>query len=259
LLPTSVKIPICSGIFLILLATGCQQISPPTIEPQTTIRVELSSTLQYLSPAIQACSLHSHGLHIILEEKPASEMGKTGADVSLRWGDSNINLPNKVFRLGSDRLVFAAHKDNPLKLLDIAEASFLSRGGISAWGEILDRYCPKCSASDAFKAQPLEPWQYPPAEDIALEIAKIPSINQSGTMNRVWVAPNPQALSEAISNNTAAIGWLPARWLNENLKEIILQGIDLRELIIPVVAFTPKEPNPVTSEWLTCLQSTYNN
>ena len=246
-------------MLILLLITACQQGGKSAPEPQVTIRVELSSTLQYLSPAIQACSLQEKGMHIILEEKPASEMGKTGADVSLRWGDFGLNSAGRVFRLGSDRLVFAVHKENPLDSLSVEQASLLSKGGFSDWGNVLDQFCPECSASELLKAQPLEPWQYPAGEDIALEIMNIPSINQTGTLNRVWVAPNPQALAEAVSNNTAAVGWLPARWLNNNLKEITVQAIDPAELIFPVLAITPKEPEPVVSDWLSCLQSTYNN
>jgi hypothetical protein len=259
LLPISVKFHLPIWVVIILLAAGCQQSNVATAEPQATIRVELSSTLQYLTPAIQACSLHGNGLHIIMEEKPASMMGKTGADVSLRWGDAEINPALRVFRLGSDRLVFAAHKENPLKELTAKQASLLSKGGISNWGEILDQFCPKCSASDIFRNQPLEPWQYTSAEDITTEIAKIPSLNQTAAMNRIWVAPNVPAMAEAIASNTAAIGWLPARWLNENLKELALIDANPEVLAIPVLAMTPNEPTPVISEWLTCLQSTYNN
>jgi hypothetical protein len=244
---------------IILLAAGCQQNNTVATEPQTTIRVELSSTLKYLTPAIQACSLHGNGLHIILEEKPANVMGKTGADVSMRWGDVEINPALRVFRLGSDRLVFAAHKENPLKVLTVQQASILSKGGLSPWSKILDQFCPDCVASDVFKNQPLEPWQYTPAEDISLEIAKIPPINQSPAMSRIWVAPNVPTMAEAIASTTAAVGWLPARWLNENLKELAISDTNPEELVIPVLAMTPNEPTPVISEWLICLQSTYNN
>lgn len=259
MLPTSVKFRFFTAIILGLLAAGCQQTGTSAAVTQTTLRVELSSTLQYLSPAMQACTLQETGLHIILEEKPASQMGKVGADVSLRWGDTDIDPAARVFRLGSDRLVFAVHKDNPIKVLEIGQAAFLNMGGISSWGEILEQYCPQCAGSDEFKLQPLEAWRYPPGEDISLEIANIPAINQTGTMNRVYIAPNPPALAEAVSNNTAAVGWLPARWLNANLKEVALQNADPTQLILPVLAITPQEPTPVIREWLACLQSTYNN
>jgi hypothetical protein len=198
-------------------------------------------------------------MHIILEEKPAKEMGKTGADVSLRWGDTQINPTLRIFRLGSDRLVFAAHKENPLKELTSNQASLLSKGGIPSWGEILDQFCPECTAADVFRDQSLEPWQYSPAEDISLEIIRIPSLNTSAAMNRIWVAPNAPGMAEAIASNTAAVGWLPARWLNENLKELAITDTNPDELVIPVLAMTPTEPSPLISEWLICLQSTYNN
>jgi hypothetical protein len=242
-----------------LLATGCQQIDSTTTVTPTTLRVEISPTLRYLSPAIQACTLQENGLHIILEEKPASQMGKIGADVSLRWGDSEIQPSTWIYRLGSDRLIFAIHKNNPIKVLEIGQAAFLNKGGFSTWKEILEQYCPDCEGSEEFKSQPLEAWHYPPGEDISTEMAKIPAINQTGTLNRVYMAPNPSALAEAVSNNTAAVGWLPARWLNANLKEVALRNADPTQLILPVLASTVQEPTPVIREWLACIQSTFNN
>jgi hypothetical protein len=259
LLLISVRLRFCLGFCLILLTSGCQQIGVSAVEPKPTIRVELSPTLQYLSPAIQACSLHGTGLHIILEEKPASEMGKTNADVSLRWGDTKIGTSKIIYRLGSDRLIFAGHKTNPLKLVTIDQASMLINGRIITWGSILERVCPDCASTDAFANQPLEHWQYQPGEDISFEIARITFYNHTGILSKIWIAPNPQKMSDAITNNTAAVGWLPARWLNENLKEIAITDINPIDLAIPVIAITPNQPLPIVNEWLTCLQSTYNN
>ena len=57
----------------------------------------------------------------------------------------------------------------------------------------------------------------------------------------------------------AAIGWLPARWLNQNLKEIAIVGIDPSAQIIPVLAVTPGNPLDDTQKWLQCLQTTFGN
>jgi DNA-binding transcriptional LysR family regulator len=259
LLPTSVRFRLLVGILCLILAPGCQPTNTPAPQPASIIRVELSSTLKYLSPAIQACTLQESGLHVILDEKPASQMGKIDADVSIRWGDANMPSPSHVFRLGSDRLVLAAHKNNPLKVIEISQAVYLLSGGIPTWGDIIDKYCPQCTGSDEFRAQPLEVWRYTNGEDISLEIAQIPAINQTVNLNRIFLAPSSQSMAEAISNNTAAIGLLPSRWLNENIKEIALQGVNPTEFIIPVLASTPSDPNPVVHDWLICLQSTYNN
>ncbi len=224
-----------------------------------SLRVELSPTLKYLSPAIQACALQSDGLHIILEEKPASEMGKTGANVSLVWGDRQLPAPAQVFRLGSDRLVFSAHIDNPLKSLDHNQESLLYRAGYSTWGDALKQLCPDCTASEAYLAQPVEVWHYPQAGDIGPLVRDLIPEIQSSNLGQVWITPTAENLASAITNNPAAVGFLPARWLNENLKEVSLTGIDPARQDIPVLAVTPGRPLEETQKWLHCLQSTYNN
>lgn len=246
-------------ILAILLAVSLLSACQNRPARDVSLRVELSPTLKYLTPAIQACALQSDGLHIILEEKPASEMGKTGANVSLVWGDRLIPDQVQVFRLGSDRLVFAAHKDNPLNNLNINQAIFLYRGGYSTWGEALKHLCPDCAASDTFLTQAIEIWHYVSGEDIHSQVLELTADSASQNLGQTWIAPTAEDLASAITDNPAAMGFLPARWLNKNLKEVFLAGIDPNRQDIPVLAMTPGRPLEVTQSWLRCLQSTYNN
>lgn len=257
--PSFAKPRLFFGLLLLVLVSACQQAGTSALSPTGTIRVEISTSLRYLSPAIQACNLTDSEFQIILEETPASGMGKTGADVSLRLGDKGIAETLLVYRLGSDRLVLAAHKDNPIKELNVDQASLLIRGGMKHWRDIINQFCSECAAPETFLDRSLVSWKYPPAEDIAMEINRIPSIDQSVAINRIHVAPNPSALAAALAYDPGAIGWLPARWLNSNLKEITLTGSNPLDYVIPVVALTPVEPSAAVSTWLECLQSTYNN
>ncbi|GAP20216.1 hypothetical protein LTAR_00404 [Leptolinea tardivitalis] len=224
-----------------------------------SVRLELSPTLEYLSPAIQACSLQVGSIHIVLEEKPVGEMSKTGADVSLRWGDIGLKENQFVYRIGSDRLVFAVHKENPVTLLEKSQMIVLLRGGLGTWADALDQYCPNCTASETFRKTAVEPWQYSAGTDIHGELSRlVPEIDSAG-LNPVWLAPAPKNLVESITNNPGAIGWLPARWLSNNLKEVAIEGIDPGAQTIPVIAITPLQPQPEIQQFLECLQSSYGN
>jgi hypothetical protein len=259
LLPIYAKSRLTLCFLFLLLTAGCQPVDTSLAATQTSLRVELSPTLEYLSPAIQACTLQNGNLHIILEEKPASEMNKTGADVSLLWGDLHVPAVMKTYRLGSDRLVLAVHKNNPIEKLKVDQAFFLVRGGLATWGDAIKQFCPECSTSDTYLSSTIEPWQYTPGTDVFGEVANLSLESRAASLGRVWLIPGPKSLAEAITNNPSAIGWLPARWLNENLKEIAIEGIDPSLQVIPVLAVTPQQPQPVLQEWLHCLQSSYNN
>ncbi len=203
--------------------------------------------------------MQAGNLNVILEEKPAAEMGKTGADVSLMWGDKLIPVGMQTFRLGSDRLVFASHKDNPLERVTVGQAFFLYRAGFDTWGDALNQVCPDCVTSDNYNERSVEAWQYLQGEDIYAEIASLSTESPSGGLRRTWLAPTPKDLADAVTNNPAAIGWLPARWMNDNLKEIIVDGIDPYAQIVPVIAVTPRQPEFALESWLQCLQSSYGN
>jgi hypothetical protein len=198
-------------------------------------------------------------LQLILEEKPAGEMGKTEADVSLMWGDHTIPAGSRIYRLGSDRLVFAAHKTNPLQQLNVSQVFQLDRGGYPSWADVLKQFCPDCPAAETFSAASVDVWHYSQGTDVYAEVAGLSLDSPSAPNGRIWLAPSTRILSEVITNNPAAIGWLPARWLNENLKEITLTEIDPSRQVIPVIAATPGEPAKLTARWLQCLQSSYGN
>jgi hypothetical protein len=242
-------------ILISIWLAGCQ----PEKTASTSLRVELSSTLRYLSPAIQACALQVENTHIILEEKTVDEIGKTGADVSLLWGDVRLPAGMQAYRLGSDRLIFASHKDNPLVRLKISQAVFLVKGGFATWAEALAAYCPACETTGDFKSRSIEAWHYTPGEDISAEIARLAPDSQSTNLRRVWLAPDPQSLAQALSENPAAIGWLPARWLNVNLKEVYLDEVDPSAQVVPVIAAVPGQPQGNKATWLQCLQTSYGN
>lgn len=245
-------------VFVILLA-GCQPEERSAAGTQIPVRVELSPTLEYLSPAISACSMQNPEMQLILEEKPVRDMGKTGADVSLIWGDHTIPAGSRIFRLGSDRLVFAAHKTNPLQQLTASQVFQLDRGGFSTWADALKQFCPACTAAEAFTAASVDIWHYSPGTEVYAETASLSLDSPAAPNGRIWLAPSARTLSEIITNNPAAVGWLPARWLNENLKEITLTEIDPSRQIIPVIAATPGEPSKLADSWLLCLQSSYGN
>lgn len=198
-------------------------------------------------------------LQLILEEKPAAEMGKTGAQVSLLWGDHSIPAGSRVYRLGSDRLVFAAHVSNPLTSLTASQAFLLGRGGFSTWGDALKQLCPACAAGGSFATAGVEIWQYSPGTDVYSEVAGLSLDAPSEPIGRVWLAPSARTLSEIITNNPTAAGWLPARWMNQNLKEITLEGIDPSKQTIPVIAAMSSDPAGSAGGWLQCLQSSYGN
>jgi len=259
LFPISGKNHIYLWCLLILLLAACGQGDSSSTPALKAFRVELSPTLEYLSPAISACSMQYPELQLILEEKPAGDMGKTGADVALMWGDHILSAKSRVFRLGADRLVFAVHKSNPLQKLTASQVYLLDRGGFSTWVNALTQLCPDCAASEAFSSSSVEIWHYSPGTDVYFEISSLSVDSLSVPNGRIWLAPSARTLSENITNNPAAAGWLPARWLNENLKEVSLEGINPASQIIPVIAVTPGEPAAPVSGWLLCLQSSYGN
>ncbi len=257
--PISSRLRVLSLAILLLLIAGCVPTGNNKTDGKISIRVELSPTLEYLSPAIQACTLQSGRLNIILEEKPASEMGKTDAAVSLLWGDRKIPEGMRVYRLGTDRLVFAGHSSNPIERLTVTQTFLLYRAGIESWDLAFKQFCPDCDTPETIAGRPVESWNYTPGTDIYAEITSLSAEYPAKNIHRTFIAPSPANLLEAMTNNPAAIGWLPARWLNNSVKEIVVDGLNPYTQFIPVIAVVPDEPDDLLEEWLHCIQTSYGN
>jgi hypothetical protein len=70
-----------------------------------------------------------------------------------------------------------------------------------------------------------------------------------------WIAPDAEAVRQAVAENPSAMGFIPTQWLNESVKSISLEGLEETTLTQPILAITPQQPEPQLTSFLQCLQS----
>jgi ABC-type phosphate transport system substrate-binding protein len=99
-------------------------------------------------------------------------------------------------------------------------------------------------------------WSYPEGDDTRRAFDTAVLFGQRLT-REAQLAPDPQAMLEAISSNTTAIGYLPERWVQNNpgVRSVSLNQKLAEALRQPVLALSEGEPVGNVRTLLLCLQS----
>jgi undecaprenyl-diphosphatase len=228
--------------------------------PSTTmtqaVSVEISPSLGWLRPALNACTQNQPNLALVVTEKPANLLDSSTADVRLRWG-APVSLSGIAFELAQDALVLVVHPDNSLARISAAQlAALYSHSGTQTWLEALSG-CTECSfkkSPPGFGDQTIQRWAYPSGDDTGLVFQ---SQLKTQTSPQVNLAPDPQALRQAVAADPAAIGFLPAHWLDSSVRLLPVANLASGQLNQPVLAITSSEPGGALRAWLNCIQKTF--
>jgi hypothetical protein len=240
---------------LLLLLAGCAQVEiqapPPTSQPLT---VDYTPALRTWQPALYACASTLPEIALFTHEVPAERLDLQAADLALRLGAPQSNLDFFAVQIGEERVIAIVHPENPLEDMGGAILRGLYTGQISNWAE----------AAPGFDAD-VQVWTYPPGDETrqtweaALFGAAPPAVQG-------LLAPDPQAMLEAVAGEPGALGYLPRSWLAQGsvAQGSVAQG-SVRELLLPVeladrlrqpvLAVAAQEPQGAARALLACLQS----
>lgn len=225
-----------------LLASGCG--SPFTPIPAPTpqvITLRFTTTLSSLQPLFTGCANAQENTALIVVESPASSIDWEQEGLAIRWG-TDFTVQGFAAVLGYEELVIIVHPQNPLQQISQADLQGMYSGALNGW--------PTGGPGGA-----VEPWSYPVGEDIQEITGQVLQKDPLTVAKTAFIAPHPRAMLEAVSGNPQAIGFLPRRWLNNQVKEIPLSGIDQAGLRYPILAITREEPVGLARDWLLCVQA----
>ncbi|MEN4011027.1 MAG: hypothetical protein ROW48_03255 [Bellilinea sp.] len=232
------------GLFLFLTASCAPQ--PMAAVTETTpplVNIHLDPALDWLRPNIQSCSRQfSERLWDIQAKQPSADFDIQG-DIFLQW--RSVAPDNfEVFILGNDELMIVTHPDNPLSEIPLDVLRSVFRGDIQSWEEV----------DPALAANDIQLVIYPESNPIQEFFTQTVLENQGNFPAIAQLAPHPAAMLNAISQDTASIGLLPARWVDNQVKPLGISGLT-EELSQPILAVVMHPPDDVSNAWLACLQT----
>jgi hypothetical protein len=236
------KIWLCA----ILLLTACG--IPPRATPLPTpvvFRIAYTPSLQPLVKDLHFCAIAYPEILMTIAEVPTPDLDLRNADLILRFGGT----PGKAYEatLRDESIVMIVNRDNPVLSLSTDQTRKIYTGRITRWAEV------------GGAQQPIQVWEYPDAEDIRLifDSAIFPGENLT---TKALLAPDPQAMLEAIADDPTAIGYIPQTWLAQSEQRSRIRAVDidpkLAELLRqPFFALSSTEPEGLLRQFLGCVQS----
>jgi len=236
-------------ILLALIAgmlTGCA--TPQAVEPAATpqvLRVEVSSTLDWLRTDMAECTQQVAGLGLVVDTVSVPNQVLANADVNLRWSNQTT-AGGFIFELGEDMLTLIVHPDNPVEAIEANLIKDLYAGQKTVWSDTGDT-----------PGAAVQPWVFP-AEDETQKLFETGLLANGQIVQTAKIAPTPAAMLEAVAKDPQAIGFLPTRWLNQSVKPIEILDFQNNDLLLPILAVTKFEPAGSTRDWLLCLQEQIN-
>ena len=241
--------------FALMLSTGCQPLTatiPPT--PQI-IHVQLTPALNSWSSILNACALALPGTGLVVDEAPASNLNPATVDFSLRFGLPAVSpqktpVTNSPLILATDEVAVIVNPDNPVNQLAPETITAIFNGQISQWKPLIpgnQNPQPTDTSID------IQVWSFPQGDDIR-QVFIAAFLKSNSLASKTHLAPDPNAMLEAISQDPTAIGYILASQLQASVQAVKIDGEPSSSLEQPVLAYTSNAPQGQVRQMLLCLQ-----
>jgi hypothetical protein len=225
---------------LVLLVSCAQPIARELPPAPEIVRVAISPALRPVRAAVQVCADTHPDMAVSIQEISPLHPQASEFDLFIQLGEPQ-ELPPFAAPLVLERVLVIVNASNPLDSLPENDLKAIFRGDITRWSDIGGSF------------RPIQVWVYPESDESRaafdaafMEDGRLPS--------QAMLAPDAAAMLEAVSGDIHAIGYLPAAWLDETVREVELDPQLSARLQIPVLALAPAQPSGAAGRLLYCLQ-----
>jgi hypothetical protein len=216
------------SVLLLLLLGACTPFdyAPPPATPEA-ITVAYPPTLGWIETALHDCAEQTPGMILLVEERVSPDL--QGAEVFLSPGPPSEGIPGYATLLGQESLVVIANPAIDPTTIDIAT--------------IRNSY--------TSLEPPYQAWTYPQGYSLR-QIFK-DALLEADYAPGVLVAPDPDAMVEAVATQESAIGFLLEADLVGSV-EVIPMSEEVEEMLeVAIIALTANQPEGVLRNFLGCL------
>jgi hypothetical protein len=232
-----------------LLLASCQ---PATSTPYPTPvlwTLQQTPSTRWLGPLFNLCVQQQPGIALTVEEMSWSDIDPASSTFSIVWG-APAGDNHAAFILGSDELVLIVNPENQIETLTSVEVKDIYRGAVRNWGHF--------GEGQAESGEDITAWHYPQGNDVYTVYS---TVFQQSLQPQAFIhlAPDPEAMRRAVADNPDAIGYLPARWLDESVRRVSVTDIAPEITRQPLLLQSRAELDGARESWAACLQSALSN
>lgn len=230
----------------LVILVGCKPLLTPAPAPTPRLlRIGYHPALKPWAERLSICADYSSTFTASFYETASLNPDERGMqfDLLLKYADP-LPVSGVIYQFGSDRIAWIVHLENPIQTITMDQFTHLLTGEYSLWSDI----------SPNAEATPIELWVYP-LED-ALSGALFSSLPSSRAyLTQAMIAPNPQAMLEAVASHPDALGFIPESWLTQSeypVKLLPIEGDEGTIANLDIVAITPAEASAEVRSLLLC-------
>jgi hypothetical protein len=233
------------GLLAVLLLAACQPVPVSTPIPTPVVwEIQYTSALSWLGPVFSDCISEQPHASIIVFETPPQALDPTEVDFAFRWG-SPLEVQGYAAVIGWDDLAVIVHPSSPVETIPHANVIDIYAGTIRLWSQV--------SSANTTDVGRIRLWGYPAGNDVMDVFDAFTGGPIQGDAI-VYLAPDPQAMIEAIAEDPSAIGFIPHRWLDSRVRAVSISDLDGEILRQPILALSAAEPQGDRRAWLLCVQ-----
>jgi len=233
-------------LFCLFLLTACAGSARATPAPTPVILdVALTPSLRPFTETLHTCAATHPEFVINVHETPASALENQTTDLVIRLGGTPGNGYAAPVR--EESLVLIVNASNPVLTIPVEKIRDIFLGRITSWVEV------------GGEQQLVQVWVYPDGDD-AREILDTAIFPGDSLTPDALIAPNPQAMLEAVGDDPFAIGYVPQTWLMQahRAEQVHTLNID-QKLVVKlhqsILALSSDEPQGSLRQLLVCMQS----
>ena len=235
-------------LMLFLVSCGSPELSTPA-PTQEAISVFFPPALKPWADKISGCASSNPLVGLYFIQSPTLDANINNNEISFYLGEpTQINSPSYLSQMGWEQIMVIVNQDKNLSQLSIREIQSVYSGQSSNW--------------DNDVGQPIQVWVLPYGDPVRMLFDRA-VLQSSRLTSEAMLAPDPEAMLEAIASDANAIGYLPGSALSSidpslvaEIKVIQLEQSLQDELHPPVIAITQNEPEGLVRELLLCVQAT---
>lgn len=234
-------------VFLVcacLIVSACAALPTPAPLPATQwLRVEVDPALSNQADLFARCT--PAGVGLVVQHAPGASFAQEQADLFLSWGQpSDESFPGYAAELASDDLVVVVNAQNAVTSIQVSALHLLYTGQLPEWNwDYLGQ-----------PAAPLTAYAYPPASALHTIVASGLLAEGQGIDRNVALVPGPREMLDSIAQDPGGIGFLPQRWVDEQVKVLAIDGAAPETWTQPILSLSGQEPGGAALQWVICVQ-----
>lgn len=224
--------------------------SPPVPSDAELLRVSIEPDLEWLLPVMNACQSDAEDLQMLIQQKSVEGEIPAHDEIVILYGEIS-GFSGSVYQIGEESLRIVVPPASGLTRLPSDLVWDIFSGRIKTW-QAVHVSCESCFSST------------PPSGDIAVFI--YPAGFRMSDLSRAlfpagftfssasFIAPGAKAVREAVSRDPAAIGILPASWVDASVAALSIENGAFGTAQIPILAYASRTMDADLESWLICVQ-----